>query len=120
MGPSIENYVIFFADDLDLHVVPPNGFEIYFSAKSDPVSGGQLDQDDIPRVAGLYVENVFFPLDGSAPRGTYTYFVNNYNQVGLTPDTWTLQVFVGETRVTRHSGVTADKGDNPKFNFTRE
>ena len=106
-------------DDLDLHVITPNGFEIYFSNRVDLETGGQLDQDDIPSVEGSYVENVFFPLDRSAPLGTYTYFVDNYNQIGASPDPWTLEVFVGETLVSSNSGATEAGGINQIFNYTR-
>jgi hypothetical protein len=75
-----------------------------------------LDHDDIPQEIGLYVENVFFPLDGSAPRGTYTYFVKNFNQVGPS-DTWTFEVFLGDDLQATHTGVTADGENGPEFTF---
>ena len=65
------------------------------------------------------MENVFFPLDGSAPPGTYTYFVDNFNQVGLSPDLWTLEVFVGDMLISRNTGVTDREGNNSFFNYTR-
>jgi uncharacterized protein YfaP (DUF2135 family) len=97
---------------LDLHVITPNGFEVSFQDREDPISGGQLDQDDIPDEEGSYVENVFFPLVGSAPRGTYTYFVDNFDQVGSSPDTWTVQVFVGNMLVSTNSGATEQNATN--------
>jgi hypothetical protein len=105
-----------YVDDLDIHVITPGGFEIYFQRVFDSVSGGRLDQDDIPQTNGLYVENIFFPLDGSAPRGTYTYFVDNYNQIGEA-DSWTLQVYLGDTLQISNNGVVGESGVGTRFTF---
>ena len=75
--------------DLDLHVLTPSSYEIFFSR---PVSsdGGRLDVDRIPRVWSRWIENTFWPPDGSAPIGKYKYWVNNYRG-NKTP--WTLRVY---------------------------
>lgn len=66
--------------DLDLHVIEPNGDEIYYQ---HPVtdSGGRLDLD-----SGLHCqpsaangENIFWP-PGAAPVGEYRVSVQNYEQ----------------------------------------
>ena len=88
-------------DDLDLHVITPFGVEIFFSNLVDPVTGGRLDQDDIPRAFAFYVENIFFP---SPTDGNYTYFVDEFNRVGFS-DAWVLQAFVDGVEVARHTGV---------------
>lgn len=59
--------------DLDLHVIDPEGFEIYYARRSSP-SGGQLDFDN---TFGFGPENIFWPAD-TAPLGTYQVFVNHY------------------------------------------
>jgi uncharacterized protein YfaP (DUF2135 family) len=63
--------------DLDLHVLTPNGYEIYYSRPTSG-DGGRLDVDRIPQAWGQWMENVFWPPDGSAPRGTYRYWVFNF------------------------------------------
>ena len=88
-------------DDLDVHVITPFGFEIYWDNTTDPFTAGRLDQDDIPEVVGTYVENILFP---SPSEGTYSYFVDLWAQVG-TPDEWLLQVFVNGIEVANHTGV---------------
>lgn len=103
-------------DDLDIHVITPGGFEIFFEAVIDPVSGGILDHDDIPEVNTLWVENIIFPLDGSAPRGSYTYFVVNYNQTDAA-DAWTLEVFLGDTLRATQNGVVAEGENATRFTF---
>lgn len=50
--------------DMDLHVVPPCGTEVYYSSLT--ACGGQLDVDDMSR---LGPENVFWAA--AAPAGRY-------------------------------------------------
>lgn len=68
------------AVDLDLHVKPSWGNEIYFARKV--VGNGQLDLDMICRLGN---ENVFFttPLVD----GNYTVYVNLYSKCGVTTPT---------------------------------
>lgn len=61
--------------DLDLHVIDPNGEEIYWKHKNS-VSGGILDRDDID---GEGPENIFWP-SGEAPNGIYKVYVSHYFQ----------------------------------------
>ena len=62
--------------DLDLHVVDPSGFEIYYVQPQSP-TGGQLDVDMIPcaRSDSSFVENVFWP-SGESPAGDYLVWVH--------------------------------------------
>jgi len=65
-------------NDIDLHVVDPNGFEVYYGDDTSP-EGGTLDLDsnaacDIDHVRN---ENVVWPV-GKAPSGSYTVRVDNF------------------------------------------
>ena len=64
-------------NDVDIHVIDPNGEEISF-ANTSSSSGGQLDVDEIPSCGDQsgHVENVFWPT-GSAPSGQYRVFARN-------------------------------------------
>ena len=72
--------------------------EIWYANTFDPISGGELDQDDIPNATARWVENIYFPRDGSAPTGEYTFFVVGYN-VYDEADNYDLSVWEGDTRV---------------------
>ncbi|HEX2994945.1 MAG TPA: hypothetical protein VHP14_08975 [Anaerolineales bacterium] len=60
-------------NDLDLHVIDPDGNEIYFSRPSSP-TGGLLDVDSnagcSEPVTTRPVENIYWPV-GAAPHGEY-------------------------------------------------
>lgn len=62
------------ATDVDLHVIEPNGEEIYFNHPYS-ASGGELDVDDID---GYGPENIFWEW-GTAPHGQYTVAVRYWN-----------------------------------------
>jgi len=101
-------------DDLDLHVITPGGAHIYYVRRHDPASGGTLDHDDIPQQVGTWVENIFFPMDGSAPSGTYQYYVHLFNMLGGTPDSWVLSAWVGDSKVNEVSGI----GTSSPYTYT--
>jgi uncharacterized protein YfaP (DUF2135 family) len=69
-------------DDLDLHVIDPDGTELYYDNPASP-SGGTLDHDDRAGcgVGGAHAENVFWPT-GGAPTGNYQVYVGNYSGCG--------------------------------------
>lgn len=72
-----------FPGDIDLHVLQPNGVELYFERKSDPSTGGYLDVDNTSGGQGsaenMYWENPiggvyeikvnYFSAASSAPQG---------------------------------------------------
>jgi len=63
--------------DLDLHVVPPSGEEVFYGHKQS-ACGGWLDVDmNIGGDTEKPVENVRWPK-GQAPTGRYRVFVQNY------------------------------------------
>lgn len=105
-------------DDLDLHVVDPDGDRVWFGNQTVP-SGGELDRDDNlgghcaddPEPGG--VENVYWPDDG-APFGEYAVELDNWRDCdgkttdGGTAGTWHLQVFVDGAVVVDATGSTDD------------
>jgi hypothetical protein len=106
-------------DDLDLHVLTPGGDHIYYANTFDSVSNGRLDHDDLPppQVMGLYVESVYFPLDGTAPVGSYTYYVRNWRQRGVAPDAWKFEVYVGDNLIAQSFGTTTDHTNSDQYMF---
>jgi hypothetical protein len=97
-------------------VITPGGIEIYFDNIYDPVSGGELDLDSEAGANGRYVENIFFPLDGSAPQGTYTFFVSNFLQYNAA-DSYKLQVFVGNTTSATETGSVGEDQEGMRYTF---
>ena len=73
------------SSDVDLHVIDPDGEEIYYA---DPrsSSGGWLDVDIIPDCNddSQHVENVFWPT-GQAPSGRYRVRVHLFSSICETP-----------------------------------
>lgn len=95
-------------DDLDLHVMTPVGTHIYFSPGNiyDPITGGELDKDDIPDEGDTdrWVENINFPLNGSAPDGEYTFWVHLYNEFPP-KDPWSVAVYVDGELQAQYNGI---------------
>ena len=108
------------ADDLDLHVRTPDGTEISFIYDKDFLTGGELDHDDCRSSCnfGRHSENINFPLDGSAPDGTYKYWVENYAQRNA-PDQWSVAVYENNVYITGHVGILNDGASSPMFNYTK-
>ena len=69
-------------NDVDLHVVDPNGYEIFWDA-APSVEGGELDLDSNAAcsIDGVNNENILWPI-GKAPAGTYTVRVDNFENCG--------------------------------------
>ena len=107
----------FTGEDLDLHVIDPNGDEVSFSNPSVP-SGGQLDQDDTAgcESPGSHVENVFWP-SGGAPAGQYEVFVVSFRGCG-TGGNFTLDIRVGGELVDSISASVADGGTTESIPFS--
>lgn len=72
-------------NDEDAHCVEPDGFEIYYAAKRDYHTGGNLDVDIICPVLGkAAVENITWPDIRRMRDGSYTFFVRCYSCRGGT------------------------------------
>ena len=71
-------------DDLDLHMIEPNGHEIYFGNRRQVSQcGGMLDVDMNGcdgRNSRTPVENIFYRSKGKMRIGEYKLFVHNYNR----------------------------------------
>jgi hypothetical protein len=65
-------------NDIDLHVIDPNNFEIYYEDDVSP-EGGRLDLDSNAGcvIDGVDNENVRW-LSGTAPHGSYQVLIDNY------------------------------------------
>ena len=81
--------------DVDLHVVDPNGNEIFYGHRS-VASGGRLDLDSNAgcRIDGIRNENVTWP-DGAAPSGTYTVRVNYWSSCDVTATEYAVTIIYG-------------------------
>lgn len=68
-------------DDLDLHLTLPTGNRIWFIAKVDPYTGGNLDVDMNAGgpLSRTPVENITFPKRERMTDGVYVLYVNQYS-----------------------------------------
>lgn len=99
-------------NDLDLHLITPNGEEIYYGRKSDS-TGGMLDVDMNAVVGGESlkpVENIFW---GSrrAPQGRYRVIVQNYlfHERNRAPTAFQIEIKNGN-EYSRAEGVVSGSG----------
>jgi hypothetical protein len=94
--------------DVDLHVIDPNGDEVYFS-NPNVASGGHLDIDsnagctddrDATHPAGFHKnnENIVWPV-GLAIPGDYRVILDYYSNCGTSPTDWVVTV--------QHTGASA-------------
>jgi len=92
-------------NDVDLHVVDPTGYEIYWGQPSSP-SGGQLDLDSNPAcyTDGINNENIYWPEDG-APAGEYTVRVDLWQACTDEDVTYRVTIILGGEDLTTHDGT---------------
>jgi hypothetical protein len=99
-------------DDLDLHVIDPSGFEIYFAAMNSP-SGGRLDQD-VVCVPGT--ETVTW--GSNAPRGTYIFWANYSSACSASRNaSFTITVSQGNSVVATRSGTFFEGSESQRFSI---
>ena len=96
--------------DVDLHVVDPNGHEIYYGRPS-VLSGGQLDLDSNPscNIDGIRNENIRWPA-GRAPRGTYIVRVDYYDSCEVSATDYAVRLSY-EGKQETFSGSLTGPGD---------
>ncbi len=102
--------------DMDLHVIDPNGTEIYYGRKTTS-QGGKLDVDcKCSSCTQGPNENIFWP-DGKGVKGTYKYWVEYYDYCGsnasATSD-FTLRVAVNEAVKATLKGTLSDNSGRNK------
>jgi uncharacterized protein YfaP (DUF2135 family) len=98
------------AADVDLHVVEPNGNEIYYGS-SRSSTGGELDLDSNASCGsdGPRAENIRWPT-GRAPTGTYTVRVDYWSNCGAGSTDYVVRVINGSTSQT-FTGTFTGPGD---------
>lgn len=104
--------------DLDIHVITPEGNEIYHANRT--ADGGELDVDDCvggncENPGGPHVENVFFAEN--APPGTYEYWAYFFGG-GAGPADFELEVAVDGQEVQSMGGTLSGSGEeSERFTF---
>lgn len=97
-------------NDVDLHVVAPNGEEVFW-AQPDGASGGQLDLDSNAAcyIDGINNENIYWPT-GGAPEGEYIVRVDLWASCDGQDVEYKVTVVLGGTDVSVYDGsfVPAD------------
>jgi len=99
------------ATDVDLHVVEPNGNEVYYGATTSP-SGGQLDVDSNAAcgIDNINTENIRW--NTTAPNGTYIVRVDYWSACQVTGSTnFTVTVVNGGQRTTFNGSFAANQAD---------
>jgi uncharacterized protein YfaP (DUF2135 family) len=95
--------------DLDLHVIEPNGTEIFYGNRGPTATGGTLDIDVLcDRVGG--VENIRWGVGTHPEPGIYTVFVDQFNECGQGPSGWQLEAYIDGRRVLASSGTGDSTG----------
>ncbi len=76
-------------NDLDLHLIEPDGTEIYYSNPASPNTGGELDLDSNPDcdIDGVNNENITYGDDALIPTGTYVVKVDFYSNCSVNENT---------------------------------
>jgi uncharacterized protein YfaP (DUF2135 family) len=101
-------------NDLDLHVVDPNGFEIYYASDTSP-EGGKLDLDSNAgcTIDAVDNEDIVWPA-GKAPTGTYIVRVDNYDNCQTSDARFVVTVQkIGQAAQTFSGAFSASEpGDN--------
>jgi len=96
--------------DVDLHVVDPNGEEIYFG-HPESASGGELDLDSNPDcdIDGKRNENITWK--DAAPSGTYIVRVSLWDSCGASPSNYVVTVRVAGQPTRTFTGTLEGDGD---------
>jgi hypothetical protein len=107
--------------DLDLHVIEPNGEEIWYENNASATGGGlDLDSGELCMPNSANAENVFWP-PGGAPPGTYQVRVQNFQQCSPGAIEYTVRVAYDNV-VNTYTGSFPDgtASETPNANNVRE
>ncbi len=103
-------------DDVDLHIMTPDGSEIYYGNRS--VGGGELDIDanTSSNMMDNPVENVYFSVPAG---GTYTVWIEDYNDRSDGTTNYIVRVTVGDQSQTFTGTIdgTDTRVDIISFNY---
>jgi hypothetical protein len=83
-------------DDLDIHVIDPNGEELFFGSPTTSTGGVLEGGDDVPGCGdtGSHDERAFWPA-GSAPSGGYQVWVEDFGACDDDGASFSYQITVG-------------------------
>ena len=114
--------VVATTDDLDLHVLPPEGDELNWSNVEDDVSGGIFQHDDNPGepdwlASKTFQETVSFPLDGSALEGKYEFYIENNHEVDDPARPYTIYIYRGDNKVLTKHGKLANGAKSETYTY---
>lgn len=113
-------------DDLDLHMIEPDGYEIYFGTRLRKSPGGGALDVDMNAGGGSTrtpVENIFYERVSKMKEGKYRLFVHNFAKRESTDVGFQVEIdFKGTTYTFVHKGAVADKKSVTvvEFNYSRE
>lgn len=101
-------------NDVDLHLIDPNGEEIYY-ANPTSATGGQLDVDSNAAcsIDEINNENIFYEdsADVTIPYGEYEVLVDLWSNCNIVPDTnYTIVVYYGGNLIATTQGVNPHAG----------
>lgn len=112
-------------DDLDLHMIEPDGHEIYFGNRHyDSPCGGRLDVD-MNAGSGKTrepVENIFYASRNKMKEGVYTLFVYNFSKRENTNVGFDVEIdFMGDTYSFAHPAAVRSNAKVvvAKFKYSR-
>ena len=110
-------------DDLDIHVLEPNGEHIYYSNKTSRVSGARLDVDMNVHAndSRNAVENIIWTDESRMDEGVYRIYVKNYTPRETTNVGFDVEIEFGGTIHTFHydKKVVGDVGV-ATFEYSKE
>ena len=92
---------LFSADDKNLQVKAPGGIPINTENSVDPVSGGRLQSNILPRVPGYNADNIYFPVDSGILSGMYLIEITG----NVTSEPWTITWVLNGTKMSSYSGT---------------